>query len=68
MIRTGEISNTLLQAANEKDIDVIFYKELEFDVHMNQKINKAYGICAIDTFFLQIPHKRDFSSPIQGPD
>ena len=47
MIRTGEISHTLLQAAYEKDIGVTFDKELEFDVHMNEKINKANEICAM---------------------
>ena len=41
------IGHKLETVTSKKDIGVTFYLKLEFDLHINEKINKANGLCAM---------------------
>ena len=46
-IHTNNVSHKLETVTSEKDIGVTFDSKLEFDLHINEKINKANSLCAM---------------------
>ena len=45
-IHTNNLSHKLGAVTRENDISVTFDSKLEFDLHINEKINKANSLCA----------------------
>ena len=46
-IHTNTMSHKLESVTSKEDIGVIFESKLEFDLHINEKINKTNSLCGM---------------------